>query len=40
MMADQEEHQVNRRGIRLTVILLALIALALYVGPMIMNALD
>ena len=40
MMAEQEEHQVNRRGIRITVVLLVLIALALYLGPMIMNALD
>jgi hypothetical protein len=41
MMANPEEHdQVNRRGIRITVVLMFLAALALYIGPMIMAALD
>jgi hypothetical protein len=40
MMTKSQEHEVNRRGIRITVVLLALLALALYLGPMIMKVLD
>ncbi|MEJ2315746.1 MAG: hypothetical protein P8Y83_02165 [Gammaproteobacteria bacterium] len=40
MMTDSQEHEVNRRGIRITVILLALVALGLYLGPMIMKVFD
>ncbi len=40
MMADSQEHQANRRGIRITVVLLALVALGLYLGPMLMKLFD
>ena len=40
MMADSQEHHANRRGIRITVILLALVALGLYLGPMVMKVLE
>ena len=39
MMTNTQEHEVNRRGIRITVVLLALVALGLYLGPMIMKVL-
>jgi hypothetical protein len=35
MMTQQEEQQVSRRGVRITVVVLALVALALYLGPFI-----
>ena len=40
MMANPQEHEGNRRGIRITVVLLALVALGLYLGPMIMKVFD
>ncbi len=40
MMTDSQEHQANRRGIRITVVLLALVALGLYLGPMLMKLFD
>ncbi|MGD8234574.1 MAG: hypothetical protein PVG47_00825 [Chromatiales bacterium] len=40
MMTNTQEHEVNRRGIRITVVLLALVALGLYLGPMIMKVFD
>ncbi len=40
MMTKSQEHEVNRRGIRITVVLLAVIALALYLGPMLMKLFD
>lgn len=40
MMTNSQEHEANRRGIRITVILLALVALGLYLGPMLMKVLD
>jgi hypothetical protein len=40
MMTDSQEHRANRRGIRITVLLLALVALGLYLGPMLMKVLE
>jgi hypothetical protein len=35
MMAQEHEQQGNRRGVRITVVVLVLVALALYLGPFI-----
>jgi hypothetical protein len=40
MMTNSQEHETSRRGIRITVILLALVALGLYLGPMLMKVFD